>query len=110
MPICVGARVSVIFSVGVIVGISSGVGVDAGVTADFAVSVKFAITVCAAAVLIRAILGVGTEGVAGMHAASKSVPIHAMKNILIFMAVLLFFAEASYFETLKVTQAACPNQ
>ena len=91
MPICVGARVSVIFSVGVIVGISSGVGVDAGVTADFAVSVKFAITVCAAAVLIRAILGVGTEGVAGMHAASKNVPIHAMKNILVFMVVLLFF-------------------
>ena len=63
---------------------------DAGLAADFAVSVKFAITVCAAAVLIRAILGVGTEGVAGMHAASKNVPIHAMKNILVFMVFSCF--------------------
>jgi acid phosphatase family membrane protein YuiD len=77
--------------VGVIVGMSSGVGVDAGLAADFAVSVKFAITVCAAAVWIRDTLGVGAAGVAGMHAASKNVPIHAMKNILVFMVVLLFF-------------------
>jgi hypothetical protein len=75
------------FTVGMIVGVSSGisVGVDVAVSAAFAVSVKFAITVCAAAVLIRDTLGVGAAGAAGLHAASKSVPIHAKKNILVFM-------------------------
>jgi len=93
-PICVGTRVDVTLAVGISVGVLSvdGVGVAVGAAAK-AVSVKFATTVCAAAVLINATSGVGAEAFAGAQEMSKSVPIHAMMNNLVFIMILRFISK-----------------